>query len=55
MDQFQLKALRRKRHVIAYNVPWDDSTVEDLYARHLLTKAMVEEIALVKASQVKKN
>jgi hypothetical protein len=48
MDQFQLRALRRKRHVIAKNVTWDDAIIADLRSRNLLTKEMVDEIALVK-------
>ena len=48
MDEYQQEALHHKRHDIAQQITWNDKTVRELKKRQLLTKAILEEVELLK-------
>jgi len=48
MDNYQVCALRHKRHIIASNVQLDDNTVDALTNRKLINRAMLDSMKVVK-------
>jgi len=44
MDNYQVCALRHKRHIIASNVELDDDTITELTKQKLINKAMLDNL-----------
>ena len=47
MDNYQVSALRHKRHIVACNVQLDQETIAELTSRKLINKAMLENVKVV--------
>lgn len=42
LDEFQIKTLRHKRHIISSNIILEERVVADLLKRHLITDGMLD-------------